>query len=101
MSRVYYGVLFKFGKGWYEVWVPDVVGATVVGDSEDQVKQEIVEQLEACLENSVGGVSEPSSKSTAVMTAFAELEECMSEYPGDYNKPQSYRLIAIEVQNTR
>ncbi|PNW72612.1 hypothetical protein CHLRE_15g635717v5 [Chlamydomonas reinhardtii] len=92
MKPVFSVVLWCFGDGWYEAWVPDVVGAMVIASSEDQAMAEIREQLAGCLDG--GDLPTLSNSHVAGEKADALLRECAQ---GDYPTPLSRRVVSLTL----
>ncbi|GFR50705.1 hypothetical protein Agub_g12962 [Astrephomene gubernaculifera] len=91
MELGYFAVIWCFGALWFEAWVPDVVGAMVIADSENEAVKELHEQVAGCLVD-VGHPPAPSSRQAAEAKADALLLECD---PGDYPSPISKRVEFI------
>ncbi|PNH09271.1 hypothetical protein TSOC_004133 [Tetrabaena socialis] len=96
MELEFFVVLWCFGGGWYEAWVPDVVGVMVIASSEEEAMAEIREQLTGCLDD----VDMPtlSTRQAAEEKADALLLECA---PGDYPTPVSKRVVSLTVSFER
>ena len=99
MESGYFAVIWCFGEGWFEAWVPDVVGATVIAPSEKEAVEELHEQLTACLWSCDGGhLPASSGRPAAEAKADALLQECD---PGDYPSPVSKRVQFILLKGDR